>query len=114
MLLKMQRSRCVYEVRLNQNEADESRLQAAKLGGFHDVNIIKEPEAAGLYTSKSLGFTIKPKDNFVICDAGGGTVDLISYQIEEVSPTLQARELLPGSGTLLALLQALLPFPQKR
>lgn len=37
-------------------------------------------------------------NTFVICDAGGGTVDLVSYEIEAVLPGLQAMELVPGTG----------------
>jgi hypothetical protein len=34
----------------------------------------------------------------VICDAGGGTVDLISYEITKLSPKLELKELVPGKG----------------
>jgi serine/threonine-protein kinase ATR len=33
----------------------------------------------------------------VLCDAGGGTVDLISYEVDSVSP-LELKELVPGTG----------------
>ena len=36
-------------------------------------------------------------DAFVICDAGGGTVDLISYEITKLG-SLELRELVPGKG----------------
>jgi hypothetical protein len=36
-------------------------------------------------------------DAFVICDAGGGTVDLISYEITKLVP-LELKELVPGKG----------------
>jgi hypothetical protein len=39
-------------------------------------------------------------DSFVLCDAGGGTVDLISYTITKLSPTLEIREAAAGSGAL--------------
>jgi hypothetical protein len=38
-------------------------------------------------------------DAFVICDAGGGTVDLISYEIVNLTPKLELKELVPGKGT---------------
>jgi molecular chaperone DnaK (HSP70) len=63
------------------------------------VTLIKEPEAAALYTMHSLDFTLSPGDAFVLCDAGGGTVDLISYEVEAVSPRLQLKEVVPGTGT---------------
>lgn len=37
-------------------------------------------------------------DAFVICDAGGGTVDLTSYEITQLTPRLELRELVPGKG----------------
>lgn len=32
------------------------------------------------------------------CDAGGGTVDLITYEIKRIEPYLELAELLPGTG----------------
>jgi hypothetical protein len=40
---------------------------------------------------------VKAGDAFVICDAGGGTVDLISYEIINLNP-MQLKELVPGKG----------------
>lgn len=37
-------------------------------------------------------------DTFVLCDAGGGTVDLISYTISALFPNLQIKEAAPGTG----------------
>ena len=37
-------------------------------------------------------------DTFVICDAGGGTVDLISYEIKAISPRLELSEIVEGNG----------------
>jgi hypothetical protein len=39
-------------------------------------------------------------DTFVLCDAGGGTVDLISYTITKASPMLELKEVAAGSGAL--------------
>ncbi len=36
----------------------------------------------------------------MLCDAGGGTVDLISYTVVELYPTLKIEEAAPGSGSL--------------
>lgn len=38
--------------------------------------------------------------SFVICDAGGGTVDLISYTILKLKPILEVQEATPGTGAL--------------
>lgn len=43
---------------------------------------------------------LKKGDTFVVCDAGGGTVDLISYTISALKPRLQMVEASPGSGSL--------------
>jgi molecular chaperone DnaK (HSP70) len=68
------------------------------MAGMYPVTLIKEPEAAALYTMHSLDFTLDVEDTFVVCDAGGGTVDLISYEVTATSPNLQLRELVPGTG----------------
>lgn len=41
-----------------------------------------------------------PRYSFVICDAGGGTVDLISYTITNLKPILEVQEATPGTGAL--------------
>lgn len=46
--------------------------------------LISEPEAAALYCEKkSEQFNLKHGQRFMICDAGGGTVDLIVFEINE-------------------------------
>ncbi|KAK3899799.1 hypothetical protein C8A05DRAFT_46227 [Staphylotrichum tortipilum] len=67
------------------------------------VSLVTEPEAAAIYTllhmregpSKE---EVQVGDIFVLCDAGGGTVDLISYKITQVSPTFLIEEAAVGSG----------------
>jgi len=68
------------------------------MAGMFPVTLIKEPEAAALYTMHSLDFALNIGDAFVVCDAGGGTVDLISYEVVALSPNLQLKELVPGTG----------------
>jgi hypothetical protein len=36
----------------------------------------------------------------VVCDAGGGTVDLISYTVVKLEPVLEVKEAAPGTGGL--------------
>jgi hypothetical protein len=43
---------------------------------------------------------LKIGESFVLCDAGGGTVDLISYTITDLKPILKVREAAPGTGGL--------------
>ncbi|KAF5561106.1 mitochondrial-type heat shock 70 [Fusarium napiforme] len=89
--------------------AQQRMKQAAKTSGILDdrscgetkLRFICEPEAAALATIKDLSkrSTIKAGDAMVICDAGGGTVDLISYQIESISPFV-VKECVKGDGGL--------------
>ncbi|KFY86902.1 hypothetical protein V500_07322 [Pseudogymnoascus sp. VKM F-4518 (FW-2643)] len=84
--------------------AKEATLQAAETAGLGQnapILMISEPEAAATYAlhRKKLG-DLSIGDTFVICDAGGGTVDLISYTIEQLEPALQVKEAAPGSGAL--------------
>jgi hypothetical protein len=41
---------------------------------------------------------LRPGDTFVLCDAGGGTVDLISYTIAALEPNVTIRETAAGNG----------------
>ncbi|KAK6341568.1 hypothetical protein TWF696_008640 [Orbilia brochopaga] len=43
-------------------------------------------------------FDMQPGDHFIVCDAGGGTVDLITYQIQQVFPDFKLRESVVGGG----------------
>ncbi|KAH6884874.1 hypothetical protein B0T10DRAFT_550765 [Thelonectria olida] len=78
--------------------AKDSTLKAARIAGLSPVQLIKEPEAAALWTAKKMDRRLHPNDSFVVCDAGGGTVDLISYQVEAALPRLQVKELVHGTG----------------
>ncbi len=69
----------------------------AGLGG--DIQIISEPEAAVIYALDAMDpNTLGAGDKFVLCDAGGGTVDLISYTVEELKPLVKISEAAAGSG----------------
>ncbi|KAL1927813.1 hypothetical protein VTP01DRAFT_3634 [Rhizomucor pusillus] len=46
--------------------------------------LISEPEAAAIYCEQTSDqFDMKDGDEFMICDAGGGTVDLIVFAVEQ-------------------------------
>ncbi|EPS43127.1 hypothetical protein H072_2875 [Dactylellina haptotyla CBS 200.50] len=70
--------------------------------------ILSEPEAAAVYaiselyqrdmTRRNDPNTLKVGDTFVLCDAGGGTVDLISYRVNQLQPSLGLSEVAVGSG----------------
>ncbi|KAL1921667.1 uncharacterized protein VTP21DRAFT_10309 [Calcarisporiella thermophila] len=61
--------------------------------------LISEPEAAALYCEKKCEqFNLKHGDRFMICDAGGGTVDLIVFQIDDTPNGRRLRECTKGHG----------------
>ncbi|KAL7795830.1 hypothetical protein V8C37DRAFT_373579 [Trichoderma ceciliae] len=83
------------------NSAKQETEKAASLAGFggeKKIKLISEPEAAALYTVKYLSPSVlQTGRRFVVCDAGGGTVDLITYEVAKVQP-LQMREVTEGTG----------------
>ncbi|KAI4748507.1 actin-like ATPase domain-containing protein [Aureobasidium sp. EXF-12298] len=83
--------------------AKDATLRAAQKAGMGpELYMISEPEAAAIYALKSMGQKqklLKVGDNFIVCDAGGGTVDLISYEIRSLSP-LRLEESAIGHGAL--------------
>ncbi|MCJ1376934.1 hypothetical protein MMC17_000024 [Xylographa soralifera] len=79
----------------------EAAAKAAGLGNEHGLELLSEPESAAIFTLKNLDTThsqIKVHDRIVVCDAGGGTVDLISYEIRRTHPSLSVMECAPGTG----------------
>ncbi|GAB1312762.1 Heat shock 70 kDa protein 12A [Madurella fahalii] len=65
------------------------------------IHLVSEPEAAAIYALHGLDpHGLQIGDSFVICDAGGGTVDLISYTITGLRPILEVQEATPGTGAL--------------
>lgn len=65
------------------------------------VQLVSEPEAAAIYSLDGIStHTLKKDDTFVVVDAGGGTVDLISYTISKLEPSLELIEAAPGTGGL--------------
>ncbi len=71
------------------------------MGAGGALHVISEPEAAALYTLDVLDpHGLKIGDTFMLCDAGGGTVDLITYKVSSLKPILKFAEASPGSGSL--------------
>lgn len=62
------------------------------------ITLIKESEAAALHTLNDRSFAVKEGEAFVICDAGGGTVDLISYEVVKITPRMILKEIVPRTG----------------
>lgn len=70
------------------------------MGAKSEIQMISEPEAAAVYTLKSMQpHHLSVGDNIIVCDAGGGTVDLIAYKILSLSP-LRVDESAMGTGGL--------------
>ncbi|KAH6865782.1 hypothetical protein BKA58DRAFT_413432 [Alternaria rosae] len=85
-------------------------LEAVAKAGFNtpefpqlkNIIMTTEPEAAAIYTTKILRGTTQNRkfavgDGFIICDMGGGTVDLISYRVAGLNPTV-IEEATTGTG----------------
>ncbi|KAM4054870.1 actin-like ATPase domain-containing protein [Hirsutella rhossiliensis] len=89
--------------------ARQRMREAVQLAGILDdrkagetiLSFISEPEAAALATMEDFSDMVefKKNDRFVVCDAGGGTVDLISYKVIRENPP-QVRECVQGDGKL--------------
>ncbi|KLU92190.1 hypothetical protein MAPG_11136 [Magnaporthiopsis poae ATCC 64411] len=67
------------------------------------ISTVTEPEAAAIYTLRSMAESsskveIDVGDTFVLCDAGGGTVDLISYKVTHIAPHFHIEEAVVGYG----------------
>ena len=77
----------------------EDAATRAGMGHQHSLQLLSEPESAAIYTLKTLDDinSIRIRDRVLVCDAGGGTVDLISYEIQSVDP-LSIVECTAGSG----------------
>ncbi|KAL9020036.1 MAG: hypothetical protein Q9185_002725 [Variospora sp. 1 TL-2023] len=75
--------------------------ERAGMGRGEELRLVSEPEAAAIWALPRI-VPFKPRigDTFVLCDAGGGTVDLISYQIQALNPILRVIEVARGDGGL--------------
>ncbi|KOS41464.1 hypothetical protein ACN38_g7672 [Penicillium nordicum] len=70
-----------------------------RIAGETTLVLAPEPEAAGLTALLEYGTAIKPGEVYVICDAGGGTVDVITYKVKGTQP-LKLAEAVEGDGAL--------------
>ncbi|KAK8161374.1 hsp70-like protein [Phyllosticta citrichinensis] len=86
---------------------DQTRA-AAKAAGFASgpndcIKLITEPEAAAVAILHPTlrGAAVDPireGEAFVVCDCGGGTVDLTTYKFESCSPNFKFKEICMGEG----------------
>ncbi|CRK13867.1 hypothetical protein BN1723_010139 [Verticillium longisporum] len=84
---------------------DNTKQACQKAAGLvatpSQIHLVSEPEAAAIYALHGLDpHGLKMDDTIVVVDAGGGTVDLISYTITRLKPILEVEEAAPGSGAL--------------
>ncbi|RYC84381.1 hypothetical protein BFJ63_vAg12749 [Fusarium oxysporum f. sp. narcissi] len=81
--------------------AKQAGILDPRLAGSTTLRFVSEPEAATLATIKDLSkrSSIKAGDTIVVCDAGGGTVDLISYIFQLTDPFV-VKECVKGDGDL--------------
>ncbi|GKU08220.1 unnamed protein product [Fusarium langsethiae] len=83
--------------------------EAAKIAGITKHRAIgettlitvEEPEAAALASlfQRNSFLEINKNDSFIVCDAGGGTIDVISYTVVSEQPFM-LEECIPGKGKL--------------
>ncbi|KAK4161725.1 hypothetical protein QBC43DRAFT_357267 [Cladorrhinum sp. PSN259] len=105
MFASMRRELVVTVPAVWSERAKDLTLKAVQRAGFNAprINLVTEPEAAAIYTLKHMREgpnrdDVKVGDVFVLCDAGGGTVDLISYKITQIEPIFRVEEAAIGSG----------------
>jgi len=77
-------------------------VQSARAGDLNwrdRLRIITEPEAAAVHCARLTDLhKLHPNQNFMICDAGGGTVDLAVYKIIGSMSNLEIAEMCARSG----------------
>ncbi|KAF2102251.1 actin-like ATPase domain-containing protein [Rhizodiscina lignyota] len=83
------------------DKAKDLTIKAAEGAGFSPVTLIKEPEAAALFTIHQLQYkTVNVGDAVVVVDAGGGTADLLTYEIQRLNP-MKLKELAAPMGGII-------------
>ncbi|GAO46634.1 actin-like ATPase domain-containing protein [Saitoella complicata NRRL Y-17804] len=65
-----------------------------------NVILMSEPEAAAKYCARTDGLTkeIRPGNGLLVVDAGGGTVDLVAYQVTKSDPFVLKECTVPTGG----------------
>ncbi|RDW67510.1 hypothetical protein BP6252_08906 [Coleophoma cylindrospora] len=75
---------------LMKQAAAQAGMLEPRFAGPTTLRLVTEPEAAALAAWQESALEWQPDfklgDSFVVCDAGGGTVDLISYKVNSLSP----------------------------
>ncbi|KAK4227811.1 heat shock 70 kDa protein 12B [Podospora fimiseda] len=81
--------------------AEMAGILVSRPAGLTTLDLVSEPEAGALSTFSSMEGRpdIAQGDSILVVDAGGGTVDLISYTVESLTP-FRLSECVEGSGGL--------------
>ncbi|OAA54523.1 Heat shock protein Hsp70 [Niveomyces insectorum RCEF 264] len=90
-----------YARQLMKRAVDRAGILEQRDMGDTTLELVEEPEAAALatlldrrdYVEMAVG------DTFLVCDCGGGTIDIISYQVVQTTPFV-IREVVRGDGKL--------------
>ncbi|KAK9770107.1 putative RING-type domain-containing protein [Seiridium cardinale] len=81
------------------HRAFDKALSFRSYGPVESVSLLSEPEAAATFALDALiSSDLQVGQTIVVVDAGGGTVDLVSYTINALGPVLEVSEAAPGSG----------------
>ncbi|KAJ5603966.1 hypothetical protein N7537_006922 [Penicillium hordei] len=80
-----------------QEAAKNAGILEYRSAGETTLILAPEPEAAALTALLEYGTNISPGEVYVICDAGGGTVDVITYKVVDTQP-LELGEAVEGDG----------------
>ncbi|KAI1759127.1 hypothetical protein GGR53DRAFT_471636 [Hypoxylon sp. FL1150] len=79
----------------------EAFERVPNLPSGHSTSLLSEPEAAAIAAVQELvRHDLHINDSFVVVDAGGGTVDLITYTITNIHPMLEVVEATAGTGDI--------------
>ncbi|KAI2741395.1 hypothetical protein DTO013E5_4559 [Penicillium roqueforti] len=84
------------------DKAKDLTMQAAQQAGISAANLrlLSEPEAAAVCAIRTIQpNTIAEDDCLIVCDAGGGTVDIITYRVKQSDP-LTFEEATKGTGAV--------------
>ncbi|KAF2168394.1 hypothetical protein M409DRAFT_53083 [Zasmidium cellare ATCC 36951] len=77
-------------------------FNSEQLPTLKDIMVVSEPEAAALFTAQDLkdqGTDFLQENHcFILCDAGGGTVDAVAYQVKKVKPLLELERATEPTG----------------
>ncbi|KAI1425003.1 hypothetical protein F5Y12DRAFT_397991 [Xylaria sp. FL1777] len=88
-----------YARRDMQQAAKNAGILDDRLAGETRLSFAPEPESAALSTLTEPGRKVNKGDVFMVCDAGGGTVDLITYMVSNANP-IRMEEAVEGQGGL--------------